>query len=33
VVSVSVSELLLGDCVEVMIGMEPNSIDAIVTDP
>lgn len=23
----------LGDCLEVMRGMEPNSIDAIVTDP
>jgi site-specific DNA-methyltransferase (adenine-specific) len=25
--------LYLGDCVEVMAGMEPESIDAIVTDP
>lgn len=25
--------LILGDCLEVMAGMEPDSIDAIVTDP
>lgn len=27
------SELLLGDCVEVMAGMDPGSVDAVVTDP
>jgi site-specific DNA-methyltransferase (adenine-specific) len=26
-------QLILGDCLEVMRGMEPNSIDSIVTDP
>lgn len=25
--------VLRGDCVEVMAGMEPESVDAIVTDP
>ncbi len=25
--------VLRGDCVEVMAGMEPDSVDAIVTDP
>lgn len=28
-----VSEILTGDCVEVMAGMEPNSVDAVVCDP
>lgn len=27
------AEVILGDCIEVMRGMEPNSIDAVVTDP
>ncbi len=27
------ARLLLGDCLEVMAGMEPDSVDAIVTDP
>jgi site-specific DNA-methyltransferase (adenine-specific) len=26
-------QLILGDCLEAMRGMEPNSVDAIVTDP
>ncbi len=25
--------LIHGDCIEVMAGMEPESVDAIVTDP
>ncbi len=25
--------LICGDCLDVMRGMEPNGIDAIVTDP
>jgi site-specific DNA-methyltransferase (adenine-specific) len=27
------SHLYLGDCLEVMAGMEPDSVDAVVTDP
>lgn len=26
-------QLYLGDCLEVMAGMEPDGIDSIVTDP
>lgn len=26
-------QLYLGDCLEVMAGMEPNSVDSIITDP
>ena len=26
-------KLILGDCVEVMAGMDPESVDAVVTDP
>ncbi len=26
-------QLLLGDCLDVMAGMEPNSVDSIITDP
>lgn len=26
-------QLILGDCLEVMKGMEPESIDTIITDP
>lgn len=29
----SEARLILGDCLEVMAGMDPDSIDAIVTDP
>ena len=27
------NEIIFGDCLEVMRGMEPNSVDAVVTDP
>jgi len=30
---VSVNEIIHGDCIEIMKGMEKNSVDTVITDP